>query len=52
MFQYKCIIFREHRMPRLNPIASEKLLFTRFYSSIVDVMYKRYNMYRSLKTYG
>jgi len=39
MFQYKCTIFREHKIPHLKPIANEKLLFTRFYSSIVDVDY-------------
>jgi len=39
MFQYKCTIFREHKMPRLNPIANEELFFTRFCSLIVDVDY-------------
>jgi hypothetical protein len=32
MFRYKRTIFRERNMPVLKPIASDKLLFTRFHS--------------------
>jgi hypothetical protein len=31
-FRYKRIIFREHNMPGLKPIASDKPLFTLFHS--------------------
>jgi hypothetical protein len=39
MFQYKYAIFREHKMPHLKPIASEKPLFTRFWSLVADAGY-------------
>ena len=32
MFQNKCPIFREHNMPVLKAIASDKVLFTRIQS--------------------
>jgi hypothetical protein len=32
MFRYKLTIFRERNMQGLKPIASDKLLFTRFHS--------------------
>jgi hypothetical protein len=54
MFRYKRTILRKYNMPGLKPIASDKLLLTRFHSLqqvplLLSFMYKRYNLYRFLK---
>jgi hypothetical protein len=41
MFPYEFTIFREQNLPGLKLISNGKLLFTRLYTGLMSVIYKR-----------
>jgi len=57
VFRCTCITFREHNVPVLKPSANDELLLYKVLQFVIaplmmSVKYKKYNLYRLLKTYG